>query len=43
MTYIEKQYAIDTGFRMINTNLVNFEDTFFLPQIKKEIEQRCVQ
>lgn len=29
MTYIEKQYAIDTGFRMINTNLVNFEDTFF--------------
>ena len=30
MVYIKKQYAVDTGFRMINTNLVNFEDTFFL-------------
>ena len=30
MAYIEKQYAVDTGFRMLNTNLVNFEDTFFL-------------
>ena len=25
----EKQYAIDTGFRTINTNTINFEDTFF--------------
>lgn len=33
MTYIEKQYGVDTGFRMINTNLVNFEDTFFLENI----------
>lgn len=33
MVYIEKQYAVDTGFRMINTNLVNFEDTFFLENI----------
>lgn len=33
MAYIEKQYAVDTGFRMINTNLVNFEDTFFLENI----------
>ena len=33
MTYIEKQYAVDTGFRMINTNLVNIEDTFFLENI----------
>lgn len=30
---IEKQYAIDTGFRTINTNLVNFEDTFFLENV----------
>ena len=30
---IEKQYAIDTGFRTINTNLVNYEDTFFLENI----------
>lgn len=35
MTYIEKQYAIDTGFRMINTNLVNFEDTFFFATNKE--------
>lgn len=33
MSYIEKQYAVDTGFRMINTNFVNFEDTFFLENI----------
>ena len=33
MSYIERQYAVDTGFRMINTNLVNFEDTFFLENI----------
>jgi len=30
---IEKQYATDPGFRTINTNLVNFEDTFFLENI----------
>ncbi|MCI5606116.1 MAG: ATP-binding protein [Treponema sp.] len=33
LTYIEKQYAVDSGFRMINTNLVNFEDTFFLENV----------
>lgn len=33
MSYIEKQYAVDTGFRMVNTNLVNFEDTFFLENV----------
>lgn len=33
MSYVEKQYAVDTGFRMINTNLVNFEDTFFLENV----------
>ena len=33
MTYIEKQYAVDTGFRMINTNFVNFEDIFFLENV----------
>lgn len=33
MSYVEKQYSVDTGFRMINTNLVNFEDTFFLENI----------
>lgn len=33
MTYIEKQYAVDTGFRILNTNLVNFEDTFFLENV----------
>lgn len=31
--YVEKQYAVDTGFRMLNTNMVNFEDTFFLENI----------
>lgn len=33
MVYVEKQYAVDTGFRMLNTNMVNFEDTFFLENI----------
>ena len=33
LSYVEKQYAVDSGFRMINTNLVNFEDTFFLENI----------
>lgn len=33
MAYVEKQYAIDTGFRTINTNFVNIEDTFFLENI----------
>lgn len=33
MTYVEKQYAVDTGFRMINTNFVNFENTFFLENV----------
>ena len=33
LSYIEKQYAVDSGFRMINTYLVNFEDTFFLENI----------
>ncbi len=33
MLYIEKQYAVDTGFRLINTNTINFEDTFFLENI----------
>lgn len=30
---IEKHYAVDTGFRTINTNLINYEDTFFLENI----------
>ena len=30
---IEKHYAIDSGFRTINTNLINYEDTFFLENI----------
>ncbi len=29
----EKQYAIDMGFRTINTNTINFEDTFNLENI----------
>lgn len=33
MSYIEKQYVVDTGFRMINTNFVTFENTFFLENI----------
>ena len=29
----EKYYAVDTGFRIINTNTINYEDTFFLENI----------
>lgn len=29
MKYTEKQYVVDSGFRMINTNLINYEDSFF--------------
>lgn len=29
----EKQYAVDVGFRTINTNTINYEDTFFLENI----------
>ena len=29
----EKYYAVDMGLRIINTNTVNFEDTFFLENI----------
>ena len=29
----EKQYAVDMGFRSINTNTINYEDTFFLEKI----------
>lgn len=29
----EKQYAIDMGLRTINTNTINYEDTFFLENI----------
>ena len=29
----EKQYAIDMGFRTINTNTINCEDTFFLENV----------
>lgn len=29
----EKYYAIDMGFRRINTNTINYEDTFFLENI----------
>jgi uncharacterized protein len=29
----EKFYSIDTGFRIINTNNINYEDTFFLENI----------
>ncbi len=29
----EKQYAVDTGFRTINTNTINYEDTFFLENV----------
>lgn len=29
----EKQYAVDMGFRTINTNTINFEDTFFLENV----------
>ena len=30
---IEKQYAVDTGLRTINTNSINYDDTFFLENI----------
>jgi predicted AAA+ superfamily ATPase len=30
---IEKQYAVDSGLRTINTNSINYEDTFFLENI----------
>lgn len=29
----EKQYAVDIGFRTINTNTINYEDTFYLENI----------
>lgn len=29
----EKQYAIDMGLRIINTNYINYDDTFFLENI----------
>ncbi len=29
----EKQYAVDMGFRTINTNTINYEDTYFLENI----------
>ena len=29
----EKQYAVDMGFRTINTNTINYKDTFFLENI----------
>ncbi len=29
----EKHYAVDMGFRTINTNTINYEDTFFLENI----------
>ncbi len=29
----EKQYVVDMGFRTINTNAINYEDTFFLENI----------
>lgn len=29
----EKQYAVDMGFRTINANTINYEDTFFLENI----------
>lgn len=29
----EKQYAVDMGFRTINTNTINYEDPFFLENI----------
>lgn len=33
MKTLEKQYAIDTNYRTVNTNLINYEDTFFLENI----------
>ena len=29
----EKHYAVDMGFRTINTNTINYEDTFFLENV----------
>ncbi len=29
----QKYYAVDTGFRAINTNTINYEDTFFLENL----------
>ena len=29
----EKFYATDTGFRTLNTNTINYEDTFFLENV----------
>ena len=29
----EKQYAVDMGFRTVNTNTINYEETFFLENI----------
>lgn len=33
LSYIEKQYAVDNGFRMINTNLIKIDITFFLENL----------
>lgn len=33
MLFNEKQYIVDTGFRMINTNFITFENSFFLENI----------
>ena len=33
LSYIEKQYAVDTGFRMINTNFTRYDNPFFLENI----------
>lgn len=33
LSYIEKQYAVDPGFRMINTNFTRYDNTFFLENI----------
>lgn len=41
MSYIEKQYAVDVGFRIINTNFVDYNDSFFLENIiYNELMQR---
>jgi predicted AAA+ superfamily ATPase len=33
MAYLEKQYSVDSGFSILNTNFVNFEDGVFLENI----------
>ena len=33
LTGNEKYYAVDSGFRIINTNSINYEDTFFLENV----------